>query len=250
MAARVARTASSEPSVANRIFAGKSLVSISLSMPRVPPLHANSFLPTRDDKQTRARAGIRRSFHGVHAARRETVATTAKPICLARLSGDIEMNSGGGAAQGTVESYVPARMDRLPWARWHWLVVLALGITWVLDGLEVTIVGNIAGRLTQPESGLNLTEAQVGLAAGIYIAGACTGSLFFSYLTDRYGRKRLFLITLAVYLIFSFLTAFSWDFWSFAFFRFMAGTGRGGNRQVRGQHHLTEVRPAARGSGT
>jgi MFS family permease len=113
----------------------------------------------------------------------------------------------------------------------------------------VTIVGNIAGRLTQPESGLNLTEAQVVLAAGIYIAGACTGSLFFSYLTDRYGRKRLFLITLAVYLIFSFLTAFSWDFWSFAYFRFMAGTGRGGNRQVRGQHHLTEVRPAARGSG-
>src|SRR5215212_738470 len=116
-------------------------------------------------------------------------------------------------------------MDRLPWSRWHWLVVAALGITWVLDGLEVTIVGNIAGRLTEPVSGLNLTEAQVGLAGGIYIAGACTGSLFFSYLTDRFGRKRLFLITLAVYLIFSFLTAFSWSFWSFALLRFMAGTG-------------------------
>src|SRR5215210_1248771 len=105
-------------------------------------------------------------------------------------------------------------MDRLPWSRWH--------------GLEVTIVGNIAGRLTEPVSGLNLTEAQVGLAGGIYIAGACTGSLFFSYLTDRYGRKKLFLITLAVYLIFTFLTAFSWDFWSFVFFRFFAGTGIGG----------------------
>jgi MFS family permease len=119
-------------------------------------------------------------------------------------------------------------MDRLPWARWHWLVVAALGITWILDGLEVTIVGNIAGILVEPDSGLNLTEAQVGLAGGIYIAGACTGALFFSYLTDRFGRKRLFLITLAVYLIFSFLTAFSWSFWSFVVFRFIAGTGIGG----------------------
>jgi MFS family permease len=136
--------------------------------------------------------------------------------------------SNGDAATQAVETRIPARMDRLPWSRWHWLVVLALGVTWVLDGLEVTIVGNIAGRLTEPVSGLNLTEAQVGLAGGIYIAGACTGSLFFSYLTDRYGRKRLFLITLAVYLIFTFLTAFSWDFWSFVFFRFFAGTGIGG----------------------
>jgi MFS family permease len=119
-------------------------------------------------------------------------------------------------------------MDRLPWARWHWLVVAALGITWILDGLEVTIVGNIAGILVEPDSGLNLTEAQVGLAGGIYIAGACTGALFFSYLTDRFGRKKLFLITLAVYLIFSFLTAFSWNFWSFVVFRFLAGTGIGG----------------------
>ena len=138
------------------------------------------------------------------------------------------MSNGGGAAQGAVESYIPTRMDRLPWARWHWLVVLALGITWILDGLEVTIVGNIAGRLTEPESGLNFTEGQIGLAAGIYIAGACTGALFFSYLTDKYGRKRLFLITLAVYLVFSFLTGFSWNFWSFVFFRFMAGAGIGG----------------------
>jgi MFS family permease len=136
--------------------------------------------------------------------------------------------SNGGTATHAVESRIPARMDRLPWARWHWLVVFALGITWILDGLEVTIVGNIAGRLAEPTSGLNLTEGQIGLAAGIYIAGACTGSLFFSYLTDKYGRKRLFLITLGVYLVFSFLTGFSWNFWSFAFFRFMAGTGIGG----------------------
>jgi MFS family permease len=138
------------------------------------------------------------------------------------------VSEGASVAHGTVESRIPTRMDRLPWARWHWLVIMALGITWILDGLEVTIVGNIAGVLAEPVSGLNLTEAQVGLAGGIYIAGACTGALFFSYLTDRFGRKRLFLITLGVYLIFSFLTAFSWSFWSFVFFRFMAGTGIGG----------------------
>jgi MFS family permease len=138
------------------------------------------------------------------------------------------VSDGASAAHGAVESRIPTRMDRLPWARWHWLVVAALGITWILDGLEVTIVGNIAGILVEPDSGLNLTEAQVGLAGGIYIAGACTGALFFSYLTDRFGRKKLFLITLAVYLIFSFLTAFSWNFWSFVVFRFIAGTGIGG----------------------
>jgi MFS family permease len=138
------------------------------------------------------------------------------------------VSDGASAARGAVESRIPTRMDRLPWARWHWLVVAALGITWILDGLEVTIVGNIAGILVEPDSGLNLTEAQVGLAGGIYIAGACTGALFFSYLTDRFGRKKLFLITLAVYLIFSFLTAFSWNFWSFVVFRFLAGTGIGG----------------------
>ena len=136
--------------------------------------------------------------------------------------------SEASAVGHAVESRIPARMDRLPWARWHWLVIMALGVTWILDGLEVTIVSNIADVLATPDSGLNLTEGQIGTAAGIYIAGACTGSIVFSYLTDRFGRKRLFLITLAVYLVFSFLTAFSWNFWSFAFFRFMAGAGIGG----------------------
>src|SRR5918999_1411076 len=147
---------------------------------------------------------------------------------VGRTEEEARVSNGGGAAQGAVESYIPTRMDRLPWARWHWLVVLALGITWILDGLEVTIVGNIAGRLTEPESGLNFTEGQICLAAGIYIAGACTGALFFSYLNDKYGRKKLFLITLAVYLVFSFLTGFSWNFWSFVFFRFLTGAGIGG----------------------
>src|SRR5918997_4622639 len=128
----------------------------------------------------------------------------------------------------TVETQVPGRIDRLPWSRWHTLVIFALGVTWVLDGIEVSIAGNIADALTNPETGMGFSAGQIGTATGIYIAGACTGALFFSYLTDRFGRKRLFLITLAVYLIFSVLTAFSWNFYSFVVFRFLAGMGIGG----------------------
>jgi len=128
----------------------------------------------------------------------------------------------------TVETNVPGRLDRLPWSRWHTLVILALGVTWVLDGIEVSIAGNIADALTNPETGLGFSAGQIGTATGIYIAGACTGALFFSYLTDRFGRRRLFLVTLAVYLVFSVLTAFSWDFFSFVVFRFLAGMGIGG----------------------
>lgn len=128
----------------------------------------------------------------------------------------------------TVETNVPGRLDRLPWSRWHTLVILALGVTWVLDGIEVSIAGNIADALTNPETGLGFSAGQIGTATGIYIAGACTGALFFSYLTDRFGRRKLFLVTLAVYLVFSVLTAFSWDYFSFVVFRFLAGMGIGG----------------------
>src|SRR5215207_6471395 len=100
----------------------------------------------------------------------------------------------------------PRRMDRLPWSGWHWLVVLGLGTVWILDGLEVTIVGSIAGRLTEEGSGLEITESQIGVAAGVYVAGACLGALFFGYLTDRLGRKKLFMVTLAVYLVATVLT--------------------------------------------
>jgi MFS family permease len=136
--------------------------------------------------------------------------------------------SNGGAGTQTVESQVPSRIDRLPFSRWHWLVITALGITWILDGLEVTMVGNIAAVLTDPKSGLGLSEGQIGTAGGIYIAGACAGALFFSYLTDRFGRKKLFLITLGIYLVFTIATAFSWNFWSFVVFRFFTGAGIGG----------------------
>jgi MFS family permease len=131
-------------------------------------------------------------------------------------------------APGTfVETDLTERLDRLPWSRWHWRVVIALGITWVLDGLEVTIVGSLASVLIEPET-LHLTEVQVGMAGSAYLAGAVIGSLLFGRLTDALGRKRLFLVSLTVYLVATILTAFSWNFASFAFFRALTGAGIGG----------------------
>ncbi|MFJ5137830.1 MFS transporter [Streptomyces sp. NPDC088707] len=130
---------------------------------------------------------------------------------------------------GTVTTKVPARLDRLPWSRWHWMIVIGLGTVWILDGLEVTIVGSMAGRLSEEGSGLPITDAQVtGTAAALYVAGACSGALFFGWLTDRYGRKKLFLITLAVYLAATAMTALSFSVWWFFLFRFLTGFGIGG----------------------
>jgi MFS family permease len=139
--------------------------------------------------------------------------------------------SSGSAGQepGTVTTSVPARLDRLPWSRWHWTIVIGLGTVWILDGLEVTVVGNIAGRLAEPGSGLSITSAEVtGVAAAVYVAGACAGALFFGRLTDRYGRKKLFIITLALYLTATGLTALSFQPWWFFTFRFLTGFGIGG----------------------
>ena len=126
-----------------------------------------------------------------------------------------------------VETDIPARMDRLPWSRWHWLVVASLGAVWVLDGLEVTIVGAISGQLELKDT-LALSASQLGLAGSIYVAGAVVGALGFGYLTDRFGRKRLFMITLALYLIATTSTAFTQSFWEFAAARFFTGAGIGG----------------------
>lgn len=132
-------------------------------------------------------------------------------------------------ATAAVTTSVPARLDRLPWSRWHWMIVIGLGTVWILDGLEVTVVGNIATRLSEPGSGLPITSAQVtGVAAALYVAGACTGALFFGWLTDRHGRKKLFLITLAVYLTATALTGVSFHAWWFFLFRFLTGFGIGG----------------------
>ncbi|MFF7893570.1 MFS transporter [Streptomyces sp. NPDC007907] len=129
----------------------------------------------------------------------------------------------------TVTTDIPARLDRLPWSRWHWTIVIGLGTVWILDGLEVTVVGNIAGRLSEPGSGLPITSGEVtGMAAALYVAGACLGALFWGRLTDKWGRKKLFMITLAVYLAATALTAISFDTWWFFLFRFLTGFGIGG----------------------
>ncbi len=126
-----------------------------------------------------------------------------------------------------IQSYVPARLDRLPWNRFHWLLVLALGATWILDGLEVTLAGSVGAILTH-RSTLNLTTTQVGASATFYLIGAVLGAIGFGYATDRLGRKKLFFVTVAVYLIATAATAFSWNFASYAFFRALTGAGIGG----------------------
>jgi MFS family permease len=129
---------------------------------------------------------------------------------------------------GTISTQIPARIDRLPWSAFHWRVVVGLGSVWILDGLEVTMVGSVAARLTESGSGISINSAQIGIAAAIYIVGACLGALFFGQLTDRFGRKKLFMITLGVYLVATVATAFSFAPWYFYLARFFTGAGIGG----------------------
>jgi MFS family permease len=131
------------------------------------------------------------------------------------------------ASAGVVTTDIPARLDRLRWGRFHTLVVVALGITWILDGLEVTLAGAISPALKESPQ-LQFSNADVGLASSAYLAGAVLGALFFGWLTDRLGRKRLFFITLTVYLLATASTALSWNLASFALFRFFTGAGIGG----------------------
>ena len=126
-----------------------------------------------------------------------------------------------------IETDIPARLDRLPWGRFHTLVVAALGITWILDGLEVTLAGSLAGALKESPV-LHFSNTEVGFASSAYLAGAVLGAIFFGWLTDRLGRKKLFFITLAVYLTATAATAFSWNVASFTAFRFLTGAGIGG----------------------
>jgi MFS family permease len=129
---------------------------------------------------------------------------------------------------GTIETRIPARLDRLPWSRFHWLVIVGLGTVWILDGLEVTIVGSVASRLTEDGSGISISPGQIGVAAAIYVAGACLGALFFGQLTDRFGRKKLFVLTLAIYITATVATAFAFAPWYFFVCRFFTGAGIGG----------------------
>ena len=133
-----------------------------------------------------------------------------------------------GVETGRITTDIPARLDRLPWSRWHWLVVIGLGTVWILDGLEVTIVGSMSDALADPKTGLGMSSFDVGLAGAMYVAGACIGALFFGQLTDRFGRKKLFLLTLGVYTAATVLTAFSMTpLWYFVA-RFITGAGIGG----------------------
>jgi MFS family permease len=139
-----------------------------------------------------------------------------------------EQAASVAARSGTIiETDIPARLDALPFGPFHTLVIVALGITWILDGLEVTLAGALSGEL-KDSSGLGLSNEQVGLAGSCYLAGAVLGAFFFGWLTDRLGRKKLFTITLSVYLLATAATALSWNFWSFALFRFVTGAGIGG----------------------
>ena len=136
-------------------------------------------------------------------------------------------NVSVGADAKTVRTNIPQRMDRLPWSGWHWLVIVSLGITWILDGLEVTIIGSIVGVLKDPHT-LHLTDVEVSGAGTAYLFGAVLGALFFGRMTDRHGRKLLFMVTLGVYLIATIATAFSFNFIWFAACRFLTGAGIGG----------------------
>jgi MFS family permease len=131
------------------------------------------------------------------------------------------------AGELLIETDIPARLDCLPWGRFHTLVVVALGITWILDGLEVTLAGALSGVLKESAT-LGLSNAEVGMSGSAYLLGAVGGALFFGWLTDRLGRKKLFFITLAVYLAATAATALSWNFQSFALFRLLTGAGIGG----------------------
>jgi MFS family permease len=136
--------------------------------------------------------------------------------------------AAAGGQYRTIETDIPSRMDRLPWSRWHWMVIIGLGTVWILDGLAVTIVGAIGGRLSEDGSGLELSAAQVGAAGSAYILGACVGALYFGRLADKLGRKKLFMITLGVFLVGSVATAFSMNFAWFLACRVITGAGVGG----------------------
>jgi len=134
----------------------------------------------------------------------------------------LQQPSGAPAQQRLYSTDIPARLDRLPWTRFHTLLVLALGITWLLDGLEVTLAGSVSGALKDSPA-LAMSNTEIGLAGATYIAGAVLGALFFGWLTDRLGRRKLFFITLFLYIGATAATAFSWNLWSFLFSVFSQG---------------------------
>src|SRR3954453_11902085 len=148
-------------------------------------------------------------------------------IAAPTTTGERAMTSATAGTAGVVRSLVPARMDRLPWAKFHWTIVVGLGAAWILDGLEIQIVSAIGSTL-QDKGTLGLSSGQVGLLGSVYLFGEVVGALVFGRLTDRLGRKRLFILTLLIYLVASGIAAFSFSLWFLLIFRFVAGLGIGG----------------------
>jgi MFS family permease len=157
------------------------------------------------------------SVHGSIAA---SAADRRNPASSARAAVQVR-------SEAIIETDIPTRLDALPFGRFHILVIVALGITWILDGLEVTLAGALSAELKRATA-LGLSNAQIGFAGSSYLAGAVLGAFFFGWLTDRLGRKKLFTITLAVYLLATAATGLSWDATSYALFRFLTGAGIGG----------------------
>src|SRR5258708_11462161 len=137
------------------------------------------------------------------------------------------IKSARGDNDRVIETSIPSRLDSLRWSGFHTRVVAALGITWILDGLEVTLAGALSGALKESPT-MHFTNFEVGFSNSAYLAGAVLGALWFGWLTDRIGRKKLFFITLALYLTATAATALSWGVASYAFFRFLTGAGIGG----------------------
>ena len=177
---------------------------------------------TAFDRRDRADLGRRAPLLGMFPAQAVVPDPTRSRV---RGGGD---GMSGDVKTGEIITQVPARLDRLPWAHFHWRVVVGLGSVWILDGLEVTMVGSVAARLTERGSGIDINAGQIGTAAAIYIVGACLGALFFGQLTDRFGRKKLFMLTLGVYIVATVSTAFAFAPWYFYLARFVTGAGIGG----------------------
>src|SRR5919202_3668407 len=137
------------------------------------------------------------------------------------------MTANAQVEPGVVRSLVPARMDRLPWTRFHWLVVIGLGVSWILDGLEIQIVSSV-GTVLQDRQTLHLTTGDVGLMGSVYLLGEVVGALYFGRVTDRVGRRKIFMLTLALYLLASGIAGLSFSLWFLLIFRFLAGMGIGG----------------------
>src|SRR6516164_877362 len=135
------------------------------------------------------------------------------------------MSTARSTSASVVSTLIPARLERLPWGRFHVLVIAALGITWILDGLEVTLAGSVAAALKESPA-LHFSDLEVGFAGSSYLGGAVLGALFFGWLTDRLGRKKLFFITIAVYLTATPLTGLAWNGFSLILFPSLTGCGR------------------------